>query len=120
MPGLRSDHDLEAGAGRVGNGGDGFRSLGERIRFGDQFPQKPPFPEAKPRRSGLQADVGGVAAEDGFLIHANGPQIQSGHPAPHGMAKDEDPPGSAHEGVGLLDGRIDGDSDNGSVDGAIT
>ena len=75
MSGLRGDHDLEAGAGRLRHGVDGFRGLAKGIGFRDQFVEEPPFPEAKPRRRGLQTDVGGVAADDRFLIHANGSKI---------------------------------------------
>jgi len=64
----------------------------------------------------LEGDVGGVAAEEVFFVHADGGEIHGGGFAATGMGEEEDFAGAAHEGNGLMESGLGWNGKDGGIE----
>ena len=60
----------------MGSQGHGGGGLFQREKMGDQWPHVEPAGEDEARDFALEGEIGGVAAEQIFFVHANGGQIK--------------------------------------------
>ncbi len=61
----------------MGSQGHGLGGLFKREKMGDQLPHVEPAREDEARDFALEGEIGGIAAEQIFFVHADGGQIKA-------------------------------------------
>ncbi len=97
---------------------DRARSPGERKLVGDKFTYVQPPRKHQLCHFALESEVGRVAANEVFLVHADGGEVEAGVIAAACVGKKQQLAGAAQEALGLENGGIGGDGDDGGIEAA--
>ena len=113
------DQDLQGVGGWFGSEGDGGGCLREREAVGDERADIQLALEDQTGDFALEGEVGGITSREGLFVDADDPKVDRRSLATHGVGKEECGASAAECGLGLMDGGIGGDRDDGGIDTAF-
>ena len=114
------DEDLQGVGGGVGRQFDGGGGFGQRETVRDEWAHIKLTAEHQPGYFLLQGEIGRIAAQQVFLVHADGGQVQRGGRPALGVGEEHELPAAAQPALGLTHCVVRRHGDHGRVQPALT